>query len=183
MGTGWIAVCGGVLLGLSLCMILAPRQFLQALKGFPRYRVAGWILSAVVVVWCCVLLLQMHLGFLETYKPWVYVLGPAAFLFMACCMEELLAPRALGGLLLLLPTPLLQVMRSHDSAWRYTILVMAYLMVIAGMAWVMSPYLFRIWTQGLYTRPRLCRGLGILGMAGGLFLLVLWQGVFKSAQV
>jgi hypothetical protein len=115
----------------------------------------------------------MNLGFLEKYKPLLLVIAPVAFVLIALFMDELLAPRALGGLLLLIPAPILINARWHDSAWRYFAIVSAYLMVIKGMYLVLSPYLFRKWCELCLKGPASVRIWGAAGLVYALAWIVL----------
>jgi len=89
------------------------------------------------------LLYRMPMGQFEFLKPALYVLTPAVIVTAIFFMEELLAPRALGGILAMLPAPMLDAVRWHDSQWRLVLVVTAYVMVVAGCALLLSPFVFR----------------------------------------
>jgi uncharacterized protein YjeT (DUF2065 family) len=91
--------------------------------------------------------------------------GVLVFVAMVWLMDELLAPRALGGLLLLAANPLLNAVRWADSAWRYVPVVTAYAWVIVGCALMLYPWLFRRWSAQFVEKP------GWLRLAGGGKLL------------
>ena len=118
------------------------------------------------------------MGRFEGVKPWLWVLVTVVFFLVVYFMDELLAPRALGGLLVLLPPPLLAAARWHESAFRYVIVVLAYILVIKGIILVLSPYQFRKWAALLVKRNSLCRTWGFIGMMFGVFIILLGIIVF-----
>ncbi|MCE9615131.1 MAG: hypothetical protein K8T26_12705 [Lentisphaerae bacterium] len=153
------AVMGG------LC-VTAPARMHALLVAFPRQRVAGWLLTSVVLVWCGRLLYAGPLGFLEPYRGLLFFLVPAAVVLVVVFVDELLAARALGGLLILVPTPLLEVARWHPSAARYVVIALAYAMVISGAVLVTIPYAFRKACERVAPDAPSCQRLG-----GGVLLL------------
>ena len=76
-------------------------------------------------------------------KPFVYIVAPVSFFALVYFVDELLPPRALGGLLLLLANPVLKSARWLDTEWRLVMIVIAYLWVIAGIIFVLSPFRLR----------------------------------------
>jgi hypothetical protein len=120
----------------------------------------------------------MPLGFLEQFKPMVYVLGPIAFFLIVNYVDELLAPRALGGLLLLVPAPLLDAARLHDSPWRLTVAVFAYILVVKGVVLVVSPHMFRRGLAPVAAGGAAARVYGAIGLGLGVFFAALGVIVF-----
>jgi hypothetical protein len=163
----------------SILAAFAPRSFIQGVLAFPRNRVAAWTLTAVDLVWVAALLLDTNLGRFEAYKPLTYVLAPVFFFLITFFMGELLAARALGGLFLLVPAPILDAARWHDSPWRLVMVVLAYALVVKGIALVLSPYLFRRGMQVWVRDPRLCRLLGSGGLLLAALLIVLAGTVYR----
>ncbi len=105
----------------------------------------------------------------------VYIATPIAFVLIMMFVSELLAPRVLGGLLLLISNPILMETRFHDSLWRLVVSVMIYIWIVAGIMLVLHPYRFR--QIGSYflknsTRSRMV-GVSGLGVAALLFVLAL----------
>lgn len=143
-GLAGISIGMGVILAaLAAPGVVAPSATRGALARFPRSKVAGRLLAAVVLGWSAWLLWQMPLGRFDTLKPLLGVLAPVAYVLTVLLMDELLAARALGGLLCLIPAPILAVSRECSSPWRLAIVIIAYAMAVKGMALVLSPYLFR----------------------------------------
>lgn len=174
----WIAIGIGVLATAGgLVGVLRPERVKRFAEVFPRSVVPAWILTAL----CCWLgakeALGMNMGFLDAYKKYIYILSPAVFLACVVYMKELLAPRALGGFLLLIAVPILQIARWHESPWRLVVVGLVYLWIVYGLVLLMSPWYFRktykpFMEQGAIFRVAACAktALGIVLLLLGLFV-------------
>lgn len=159
-------------------LFLSPAAMRTGLLRFPRSRWCGCLLAVVAVAWAAWLLHGLPLGRFESLKTW---LVPVAVVFagLVCYyMEELLAARALGALLLLYPAPLLAAARLHASPWSVVMSTIAYAMVIKGMALLLSPFLFRHFTQRLLQTDKACRFAGTGGLALDALLLLLALAIY-----
>lgn len=140
----WIAIIIGMLgLAGGLLGLFRPELVNRFVELFPRSVVPAWIFTAL----CCWLgaseALEMNMGFLDAYKKYIYVISPAVFIASVVYMKELLAPRALGGFLLLIAVPILQIARWHESPWRLVVVLIVYLWIICGLILLLSPWYFR----------------------------------------
>jgi len=174
----WASVVGAFMMLANLAIVLAPGPMRRLLLAFPRSRWPAWLLTAVDLCWVSWVVYHASLGRFDGLKPSLFLLTPLAFFLLVFYMDELLAPRALGGLLLLLANPMLNAARCHPSAWHFVMTVLAYVWVVAGMVLVLSPFRFRQ-TAAFATRTDARCRLGGLGrVALGLLLLVLGLNVF-----
>jgi hypothetical protein len=164
---GLLATAGG-LLGL-----IRPALAHRFAEVFPRSTVPAWILTAL----CCWLgakeALGMNMGFLDAYKKYIYVISPAVFVASVVFMKELLAPRALGGFLLLIAVPILQVARWHESAWRLVLVVMVYVWIVCGITLLLSPWYFRKLYAPFTKNETLLKVSALTKAALGIILIVL----------
>ncbi|MEN7973595.1 MAG: hypothetical protein ABFR47_07150 [Verrucomicrobiota bacterium] len=140
----WIAIIIGALATAGgLAGLLRPKLIHRFAELFPRSVVPAWIFTAL----CCWLgakeALEMNMGFLDVYKKYIYFLAPAVFVASLVYMKELLAPRALGGFLLLIAVPILQIARWHESPLRLVVVGVVYLWIVYGIVLLMSPWWFR----------------------------------------
>ena len=131
----------GVLAGLVLLRF--PAALRAGLAAFPRSKWPGWILTAACVFWVSWVIRHAALGRFEAVKPLIPVLAVVGFGAIVWFLDELLAPRALGGLLLLLANPMLNGVRWSDSAWRFAVVLIAYAWVVAGCILMLHPWSFR----------------------------------------
>ena len=174
-----IACAVGVLILLvNLPAALAPKSFMNAAKAFPRNAAAGWILTALDLFWVAWIVLHAHLGRFEFLKPAIYVAAPLSFFLIVVFMDELLAPRSLGGLLLLMANPVLIAARWHPSQWRLVMTVIAYVWVVAGIVLVLSPFRFRQIAGWANKTPERCRALGAARALFGACVLALGLWVY-----
>ena len=176
-----LATCalGGVKVAGSLGSLYAPDVARRTWLAFSRNDITGWVLTAMDVFWACWLLLNTPpFSGMPKIEPMVYVGGPLAFFILVIFLDELLAPRALGGLLLLLAEPVLASAREHASSWSLVMTVIAYLWIIYGMVLVVSPFRFRKIAE-IFTRDRQRFHAGnLLGLAVGCLLLILGVAVY-----
>lgn len=173
LGVGAVCVLG------HLALLGAPAATRRALAVFPRNAWFGRTLAVVAFAWSTRLVMDMPLGFVEPYKSWLYVVAPLVYLLVILLMDELLAARALGGLLLLVAEPVLAAARMPGlSAWRLVIVALAYVWIIAGMALVLGPYWFRKTVETTCRTDARCRLTGGVGLGLGILMVVLGLTVF-----
>ena len=174
----WIAIIlGTLMLAGGTVGILRPQVVDRVGTLFPRSVVPAWVFTAL----CCWLgakeALHMNMGFLDAYKSYIYLLAPAVFVASVVYLKELLAPRALGGFLLLIAVPILQIARWHESLLRLVVVVLVYLWIIYGIVLLLSPWWFRkifAFFAGNESRIRVAAatkaGLGLVLLLLGIFV-------------
>lgn len=168
IGTGVVYLLG------HMALVVTPGASRRALAAFPRHAWLGRILALVALAWSVRLAMDMPMGFVEPYKRWFYVLGPVVYLLTVKFMDELLAARAFGGLLLLIGEPILAASREPGlAATRLVLVTLVYVWVVAGMALVLGPYWFRIGVERVLGTDARCRVAGAAGVLMGLVLLAL----------
>ncbi|MBM4152425.1 MAG: hypothetical protein FJ220_02740, partial [Kiritimatiellaceae bacterium] len=124
-------------------MCANPGRVKADLIAFPRSRWPGWILAAMDLIWAAYELSKMHFGSFDAWKPHLYWLTPIAIVLCIIYLDELLSPRSLGGFLLLAAGPVLGIARWHPSDARIVISILAYLWIIIGLLFLLSPWWFR----------------------------------------
>jgi uncharacterized protein YjeT (DUF2065 family) len=153
--------------------VVSPARLRAGLEGFPRSVWPGRILAAVDLAWAAYELSRMHLGMFDAWKVHLYWLTPLAIYLCIRYLDDLLSPRALGGFLLLLAGPVLDVARWHPSAWRLVITTLAYLWIGIGLLFLLSPWWVRRLSQVAGRTDTTIRALGLLKMAAGAALVAL----------
>ena len=183
-----------ILIGCAIAALFAPlathpRSAGEWLKRFPRNKAAAWVLTAIDLLWAACLIFSMHLGRIEIpilntvadferLKPLLFILTPVAFFLIVLLMDDLLAPRALGGLFLLIPAPVLAIARWHDSPLRLVMIVFAYALAVKGVILVLSPHMLRKFTKPCLRDDGTCRIFGVVGLAFGLLAIMLGATVY-----
>jgi hypothetical protein len=164
-------VLGAVLGAVYAGMIVVPGKMRNAFKAFPRAKVIGWVFSLLALVWAAWHLNNMPLGRFDEYKNLLFIITPVIFILVVICMDELLAARSLGAIMILVPTPLLEAARVSDAQWSLVLVVklIAYAMAIKGIFIVFSPYLFRQLVERIITSDERCR---LFGVAGSVLMLL-----------
>ncbi len=169
----WTLGLAALLLVLHGCLVVSPATARRVATAFPRDKWAGRILATIGFLWAAWLIHDMPLGRFEYLKQWLYIVTPVTIGMSFVYMEELLAPRALGGLMLLYPAPVLLLARMHESRWSLVMTILAYVMVVKGIALLLSPYLFRKSATFIFTTDNRCRALGSCGITVDVLLLAL----------
>ena len=171
-------VVGAIIILAHIPAVLAPDHFRRALLAFPRSRWPGWALTLFDLAWVSWVIYHASLGRFEFLKPWLYLAAPLSFFLIVFFMDELLAPRAFGGFLLLVANPVLIAARWHESNWRWVMAVIAYVWVIGGIMLVLSPYRFRQIAETASKTPLRCRVGGAVRLAVGVGLVILALTVY-----
>ncbi len=169
-----VALFVGVLLILSHGVALSfSREVREALKYFPRSRPAGVILLSIAAIWFFWIVKTMDLGEFSSWRNTMLIFIPVWAIATILWVEEFLAVRALGILLLLGAEPLIESAFLKPDVLRYFVNLLAYAWAILGLFWVGMPYLLRdqiAWVSKTDLRWKLaCLG----GIAYGVLLVAL----------
>lgn len=165
---GLLTAAGGVMTWLF------PAQTRSGWMAFPRSVWPGRLLAAGDLIWAAYEFTLMHLGLFDAWKVHLYWLTPIAIFLCITYLDDLLSPRALGGFLLLVAGPVLDIARWHPSDWRLVIAILAYLWILIGLLFLLSPWWFRritIWLTG--RGDGAVRFIGALNVLFGLGLMAL----------
>ena len=169
-------ILGTLAVGVGLFSACSPAWVRQGLRDFPRSVWPGRILLAVDVVWAAVAVNTLHLGGFDAFKIHLYWVAPVC-IFLGCVyLDELLSVRALGGLLLLVASPILNAARWNPSEWRLVVTVVTYIWIFFGLVFVLEPWWFRRLTTLMLKSDLLIRigGLFKATVGFGLIALAFW---------
>ncbi|MDB6026582.1 MAG: hypothetical protein JWM68_2805 [Verrucomicrobiales bacterium] len=157
-----------------------PVKFAAALRRFPRSLPWGYalmLLGTACFIW---FVKNEPISDFEPLKPALYTLFIAVGVGSCLFVKDFLAVRGLSVVIMLLAKVMVDTARFHDSSWRLVIITWAYLLVVAGIVFTVSPYRMRdviYWKTANEGRTRMLSG---LRMAFGLFVAVLGFTVFKA---
>lgn len=167
-------ITGSIFAVLSFLVMTGHQGFQRGIKTFPRSRFWGMLLTAIALLCSAVMIDRMTLGELSKYKWLLYILTPLSFYLIIQFLDELLAARAFGGLLMLLPVVMVES-RWHTSPWRLVVIVLAYVMVVAGIWLMLCPFKFRIWASAISSENPRRPIIGILlAVISGLLFTAAW---------
>lgn len=136
----WCLLIGGFQILLGVAMLVGRGAAAMAMKRFPRYMPAGVALSTIAFLWAAAIVHEAPLDFIAPYRLWVVLALVVSAPLSWFWMKQLLPCRALGGIMVLLPAPVLLACRMVDSQWRLVLVTMMYVCAIAGMDLIMAPY-------------------------------------------
>ena len=176
-----LAACalGGAKVAASLGSLYAPDTARRTWLGFARHEIAGWVLTAIALAWACWLLLKTPpFSVMPRIEPMVYVGGPLAFFILVIFLDEMLASRALGGLLVLLANPVMAAARMNESPISVVMTLLAYAWAVYGMVLVVSPFRFRQLAEYITASRKRFRSGNLVGLGAGIVLLVLGAAVY-----
>lgn len=134
---------GLLLIAAHAVAVARPAQTAETLRGFPRSRVAGIVLLTAAFAWTFWLWSTTDLGEFYTLRRPIQFLLPVGFFLTLRYVDEFLAVRALGILMLLAACPLLDAAFLRPETSRLLLVVLAYVWIIGGMFFVGAPHLFR----------------------------------------
>lgn len=155
-------VAGLVLIAFALPGLIAPAAMSGWAKRFPRSQPAGIAILCVDFLWSFWLLATMEMGEFSGFRKPLLIFLPIAFFLVLRFANEFLSVRAFGILLLLAAEPLLDAAFFRYEESRLFVTVLAYIFIVAGLFWVMMPYLLRDkidWNAKSTGRWRFCTGL------------------------
>ncbi|MFZ4397048.1 MAG: hypothetical protein ACOYOU_15645 [Kiritimatiellia bacterium] len=175
----WALLLGAILFVNGVFLLAARRQAAGSVRGFARHVWAGRVLSTLAWIWAGWALYIMPLELLRPIRQWIPLLVLAAVPLTWYWMADLLSCRAVGGLLVLFPAPLLLAAREEPSPLRLALVIFTYVAIIIGMGLILYPYYLRRWLDWCAARPGRLQGAGSVSLALGLFFVALGWLVFQ----
>ena len=175
----WSLLLGAILLLKGIFLLAARPQAEQLAKGFARHVWTGRVLATLAWIWAGWALYTMPLELLKPIRQWIPLLVLAAIPLSWYGLTDLLSCRAMGGLLVLFPCPLLLAVREDPSPLRLALVIFAYLAIVMGMCLILYPYYLRRWIDWVIARPLRMQIAGAAAVALGAFFVGLGLLVFR----
>ena len=177
-----------IILGLGIGLpqiygLMHPTRFRDAVRKFPRSEAIGYFLMLLGTVWFLWNLNQEDISDFAAYKK-AMLIGFAAVGVATCIyVRDFLAVRGLAIVLLLLAKLMVDTARWVDTEWRLVVVTWAYVLVVAGMWFTISPWRLRdLLNWATATDQRVRVGCG-LRLAFGLFVVILGLAVFRPVEL
>ncbi|MBI4657316.1 MAG: hypothetical protein HY735_00455 [Verrucomicrobia bacterium] len=174
-----LAVGLGILVALPNAYgLFKPREFGSAARRFPRSLPWGYALMGLGTVWFLWNLNAESISDFAAYKKWM-LMGFGALGIATCVfVQDFLAVRGLSIVLLMVAKLMLDTARWHDSQWRLVISVWAYVWILAGMWFTVSPWRLRDLIQWATASEKRLKMVTALRLAFGLFVVVLGLTIY-----
>ena len=158
--------------------LLNPTGFAAAARKFPRNTSIGYVLIGIATVWFLYYLKQESVADFASMKPVLFVLFAAVGLGTCVFVHDFLPVRGLAVVLMLLAKLLVDSARWVDTEWRLVLTTLAYIWVVAGMWFTISPWRLRDLLNWATTSEQRIRVGSGLRLAFGLFIALLGFTVF-----
>lgn len=121
-----------------------------SLLKLPRHKLAGILLTALCMGWTCWTLLHHPIDFLAFLTPTKIVIGGLILTPLICLfLDNLLCARALGGLMMLWPMPIILATRDYVTTLRLIPITLGYISLTLGMVAVFHPWTVRMTCERL----------------------------------
>lgn len=158
-----------------------PKGYAEWLRKFPRNVPVGLLLVLAGTAW---FLYNLHLESIAdfaSFKPYMMLAFAGIGLGTCVFVHDFLAVRGLAVLLLLLAKLMVDSGRPHlpDSSWVLVNQAWAYVFVVAGIWFTISPWRLRDWIAWNTANESRIRTGSLLRLAFGLFFVVLGAVVFR----
>lgn len=161
--TALLAV-GLLLIAGHVFALLRPKPTRDFLQTLPRSRSVGFFLLLSVTIWAWLLAKNIDLGEFSTWRPKLLLIIPIAAVLTWLYVEEFLAARCLGMLVLLAAEPLLEAAFLRPEMSRLFLVTLVYVWVAFALFWVGMPYTLRdqiLWVSKTDGRWKLAAFAGI----------------------
>ncbi len=161
--------------------LFKPTAVQNWLRAFPRSVTWGKVLCTIAAAWFFWLVWVMDLGEFSNWRQVVLIGTPVAWLLTLKYVDEFLAVRALGMVVILAAEPLLEAAFLRPEFSRLFLTSLVYLWVGFAMFWVGMPYTLRdqiAWVTGAEKR---WKAAAIAGLAFGALLVALPLTYAKGA--
>jgi hypothetical protein len=176
-----------VILGLVYALpnvygVVKPAAFGDMASKFPRYTPIGYVLVILATLWFLCYVNQEDNSDFASFKPHLMVFFALVGIGTCLFVKDFLAVRGLAATFLVLAKLMVDTARWVETEWRLVIVTWAYVMIVAGIWFTVSPWRMRDllnWANATAQRTRLLSG---LRLAFAVFVLVLALTAFRAAE-
>ncbi len=134
---------GSILILPNVFGYFRPAAFGAAIRKFPRSEPCGWVLMLTGTAWFIWVVQTTPLAEFEAYKKY-FLIGFSLVGVLTCFfVKDFLAVRGFAVIVLILAKVVIEKFRWLDTDWRLYPITLAYLWVIAGMWFTISPWRMR----------------------------------------
>ena len=176
-----------VLLGLIVVLpnaygLARPAALAAAVRRFSRHTGVGTVLMLVATGWFILNVSHESLSDFARLKNVFFLLFAAVGIGSCIFVRDFLAVRGVAVVALLLAKLMVDTARWVDTDWRLVIVVWAYVLVVAGMWFTVSPWRLRDLIEWATATEQRTRRLSGARLAFGLAVILLGLTVYRSAE-
>lgn len=173
-------VIGAVYSFLQIWALAKPASFSAAARKFPRSESWGFALMGLSTLWFLYNVNQETISDFANYKK-LMLIGFGAIGFGTCIfVRDFLAVRGMSVFLLLLAWFTLNFTRNVDNRLVLILVTWAYIWILAGMWFTISPWRFRDYLNWSTANPGRLRALSAGRLVLGLIVIGLGLTVLKG---
>jgi len=172
---------GFLLLAGHALALAKPASLQTSLRAFPRSKAWGLLLVTIAAAWFFGLVWVMDLGEFTSWRQVVLIATPVAWLLTIKFVDEFLAARSLGMVVLLAGEPLLEAAFLRPEQSRLFLVALVFVWIVFAMFWVGMPYTLRDHIAWITKDQKRWRAATFAGLAYGALLLFLPMTYAKSA--
>jgi hypothetical protein len=158
--------------------IVAPKQFGEALRKFPRSVLWGRILMGVCAVWAGIVMYNAATEDWSWARPLIVIGVPIAYLVVIQFADQFLALRAVAALLLLVAKLMVDAADQSELPMRLIVTVLAYIWVCVAVWMAGAPHQVRDVVGFITANNTRCRVACFLGACVGALLVALGLYVY-----
>jgi len=176
-----VTILIGVAYGLpQVYGLMNPDAFKQRLKAFPRDVTMGYVLMLISTCWFLYNVYQEDISDFEAYKN--LMLGGFAAVGIGSCiyLRDFLGARGLAVFLLLLAKLVVDTGRWVETPLRLIVITWAYVWILAGMWWTISPWRCRDWLAWNMADEARFKLLTMIRAAFSILVIILGATVFRG---
>jgi hypothetical protein len=178
-----LSILLGVGMGLpQIYGLMKPAELGAAARNFPRNLPVGVVLMLLATVWFAWNVNREPIADFSAFKP--YMLGAFIAVGILSCIfvQDFLAVRALAVLMLLLAKLMVDTGRPHlgDSLWVLVIQAWAYLFVVLGIWFTVTPWRLRDLIYWMTASPARTRLLCLIRLGFAACIVDLGLTAFRS---
>jgi len=166
-------ILGAAMAWINSYGLFKPAAFAAAARKFPRSIPMGGALMVAATAWFVWNLSVENIADFEWLKEYLYILFVAVGIGSCFFVQDFLGARGLAVIMLLLGKLMVDTARWQQTSWRLVITTWAYLLVVAGIWFTISPWRLRDlfeWANESESRTRLLSG---IRFAFGIFVIAL----------
>lgn len=172
---------GVVTMAKAVWALAYPDKFRASAKRIPRSTTLGYVTVAIGTAWFLYIFENESLADFAAYKT--LLRGGFILLAVLVCMfvKDYLAVRGMAIILLLLAKSTVEMARIVETDWRLLLVAIAYVWVVVGMWFTVSPWRARDLLEWATANDGRIKTMAIARVGLAALLLVLGLTVFRTS--